>query len=160
MSARELRRSCNEVLADRPRILIVDECQYLSVLWHQQLRSLHMDPRADFALFLAGGENAVRTLKRDSMLWTRIKLRVFFQPLTGDSLITALTEFHPLLANTPPDLLVDIDNKHCKGNFRDWAYFVDLAAPLAANTRTPDRLTPKVVRAVFALMGINWKGPR
>jgi len=160
MSARELRRACNEVLAERPRILIVDECQYLSVLWHQQLRSLHMDPNADFALFLAGGENTVKTLQRDSMLWTRIKLRVFFQPLKGDELLATLVEFHPLLTNTPSDLLLDVDAKHCGGNFRDWAYFVDLALPLAANTRTPDRLSPKVVRAVFALMGINWKARR
>lgn len=160
MSARQLRRECNEVLAERPRVLVVDECQYLSVLWHQQLRSLHMDPAADFALFLAGGENAVKTLKRDSMLWTRIKLRVFFQPLAGDVLLTALAEFHPLLARTDPDLLVHIDNKHCNGNFRDWAYFVDLALPLAANSTTPGKLSPKVVRAVFALMGINWKGRR
>jgi type II secretory pathway predicted ATPase ExeA len=160
MSTRELRRTCHEVLAERPRVLIIDECQYLSLLWHQQLRSLHMDPAADFALFLAGGENTVRTLRKDPMLWTRIKLRVYFEPLTDEVLLGTLAEFHPLLANTDPSLLAEIDAKHCNGNFRTWAQIVEVAAPLAAKTRTPDRLTEKVVRAVFTLMGVNWKGRR
>lgn len=160
MSARQLRRACNEVLAERRRVLVMDECQHLSILWHRQLRTLHTHAEAQFALFLAGGENAVSTLKRDQMLWTRIKEKVYFQALTGDVLLASLAQFHPLLANTDPELLADIDAAHCDGNFREWANFVDLAIPLAANSRTPERLSLKVVQAVFALEGVNWKKRR
>lgn len=152
-SVRELRRDCHELLAERPRALIIDESQHLSYLWHQQLRGLHDHPEARFALLLAGGANVVPTLKRDPQLWSRVQMRVHFEPMRGQALINTLAAYHPVLANTDEDLLYDIDAKDCVGNFRAWYHIVDLALPLLPATRHPDRLTPQVMKAVFAMRG-------
>jgi DNA transposition AAA+ family ATPase len=154
-SARELRRLCAEVLSERPRVLVVDECQNLSALWHQQLRSLHDYPNARFALLLSGGVNAERTLQRDPQLWSRVKLRVEFARLEGAELLECLSKLHPALANTDPDLLGDIDLKDCRGNLRNWVSVLELALPMLPGSRHPDRLTPKEVRAVFSVRGIK-----
>lgn len=154
VSARHLRRQCNEVLAERPRALIIDECQHLSYLWHQQLRSLHDDPAAQFALLLAGGADVVRNLKRDPQLWSRIEMRVTFEQLRGQQLLNTLAAYHPVFANTDTGLLADIDARDCDGYFRNWYHFLKLALPLLAATKTPDRLSPKVAKAVLAMRGI------
>jgi DNA transposition AAA+ family ATPase len=154
-SARDLRRLCEEVLSDRPRVVVIDECQHLSYLWHQQLRTLHDHPEAKFAMLLVGGTNTERTLKRDPQLWSRVKMRVHFEALKGEELLQVLSEMHPVFANTDPQLLADIDLKSCRGNLREWATFLELALPLLRNARLHDRLTPKVVRAVFTYRGIS-----
>lgn len=134
---------------ERHPVLVVDEAQNLSYSWHQELRS--MFDAARFTLVISGAEGAVTTLKRDSALWNRFCEKVFFEPLAGQELFSALAAFHPLLANTDPALLADIDAEDCHSVFRDWAHIVKLAAPLAAKSSTPDRLTPKVIRGVRAL---------
>lgn len=147
--ARVLRRHCIEVLGDLRPVLVVDESRHLSYLWHQELRSLHDATR--FTLLIAGAEGAVRTLKRDPALWNRFCEKVYFTALKGQELVNALCQFHPILANTDPDLLLEVDAEEFHGVFRDWAHFVKLAVPLVAKSRTPDRVTSKVVKAVKAL---------
>lgn len=154
-SVRDLRRLCAEVLSERPRVVVIDECQHLSYLWHQQLRTLHDHPEAKFAMLLVGGTNAERTLKRDPQLWSRVKMRVRFEALEGDELLQALAEMHPVFANTDPQLLADIDRKSCRGNLREWATFLELALPLLRGARPHDRLSPKVVRGVFTYRGMS-----
>ena len=80
-------------------------------------------------------------------------MRVHFEPMRGQTLINTLAAYHPVLANTDEDLLYDIDAKDCVGNFRAWYHIVDLALPLLPATRHPDRLTPQVMKAVFAMRG-------
>lgn len=147
--ARVLRRRCIEVLGDLHPLLVVDESQHLSYTWHQELRSMH--DAARFTLVVAGADGAVRTLKRDAALWNRFCEKVFFRPLQGQELLNALAAFHPLLAKTEPQLLLDIDSEDCRGVFRNWAHVVKLAQPLAAKSSTPDRLSEKVVRAMRAM---------
>lgn len=153
VTTRELRRDCEAVLAETRRALIIDESQHLSNLWHQQLRSLHDRYDANFALLLVGGVNAQRTLQKDPQLWSRVELRVEFTPLEGQELLNVLHAFHPVLANTDDDLLLDIDRRDCRGNFRDWSHVLKHALTLLPATKQPDRLTEKVVRAVFAMRG-------
>lgn len=155
VSVRELRRDCQELLAEKPRALIIDESQHLSYLWHQQLRSLHDHPSSRFALLLVGGANAERTLKKDPQLWSRVEMRVTFERLQGQTLLNALAAYHPILANTDPELLAEIDAKDCGGNFRNWYHVLKLALPLLPATPHPDRLTEKVIRAVFTMRGIS-----
>ena len=155
VSVRQLRRDCQVLLAEKPRALIIDECQHLSYLWHQQLRSLHDHPSARFALLLVGGSNVERTLKKDPQLWSRIEMRVTFTRLEKQALINTLAAYHPVLANTDPELLADIDARDCGGNFRNWYHVLKLALPLLPATKHPDRLTEQVVRAVFAMRGIS-----
>lgn len=147
--ARMLRRRCITVLAERHPVLVVDEAQNLGYGWHQELRS--MFDAARFTLVISGAEGAVKTLKRDAALWNRFCEKVFFAPLAGQELLNALAAFHPLLARTDPQLLLDVDAEDCHGVFRDWAHIVKLAAPLAAKSSTPDRISEKVFRAVRSL---------
>jgi len=153
VSVRELRRDCQDVLSQAPRALIIDESQNLSYLWHQQLRSLHDRPDANFALLLVGGTNAQRTLQRDPQLWSRVEMTVTFEPMRGDVLLQALAAYHPVLAATDPTILAEIDARDCRGNFRKWRHILNLALPLLPASAKPDRLTPRVVRAVFTLRG-------
>lgn len=155
VTTRELRRDCQEVLAEERRALIIDECQHLSNLWHQQLRSLHDRHDAQFALLLVGGVNAQRTLQKDPQLWSRVELRVEFQRLEGQELLNVLSAYHPVLANTDPNLLIDIDRRDCRGNFRNWSHVLKQALALLPATRHPDRLNDEVVRAIFAMRGIR-----
>jgi DNA transposition AAA+ family ATPase len=153
-STRGLRRHCEELLAERQRVLVVDECQNLSWLWHAQLRNLHDHPEAKFALLLSGGFGAEKTLQRDQQLWSRVRMRVKFDKLTGQELLNTLHELDPLLAATDDDLLQQIDQRDCRGNLRDWTTILELSRRLVAGSAKKDRLTPQVVRAVFALRGV------
>lgn len=152
-SLRELRRLCAQVLVEKERVVVIDECQHLSYLWHQQLRTLHDAPTAQFAMLLVGGTNAQRTLKRDPQLWSRVAMRVQFEPLKGDELLEVLTQLHPVLAKTEPKLLTDVDERLCRGNLREWATVLEIALTLLPGARHKDRLTPEVVRAFLALRG-------
>lgn len=140
-------------LSEVPRIVVIDECQHLSYVWHQQLRALHDRPDARFALLLAGGANAVRVLRRDQQLSSRVSMQVHFAPLGGQELIDVLNAFHPVLANSSDELLAEIDRKDCRGNLRRWQSFTKLSLALLPRSSSPDRLSPKVVRAVLSLRG-------
>ena len=141
------------MLAEERRVLVIDECQNLRNLWHQQLRSLHDCGDADFALLLVGGVNAATTLKRDMQLWSRTGMRMTFEALSGDELIKVLRELDPILAATDEDLLLDIDGRDCRGNLRNWTKFLELAKHFGPGAM--EHLEPKVVRAVFAARGVS-----
>jgi DNA transposition AAA+ family ATPase len=155
LSARDLRRRCHEVLAEHRRVVIVDECQNLSLTWHNQLRNLHDHGDAAFALILAGGTNAERALSRDQQMWSRITLRTTFGALEDQELLNTLASFHPVFANTDDELLLMIDARDCRGNLRNWAAFLTIALPFVGASSRPDRVTAKVVRSVFALRGVE-----
>lgn len=152
-TTRELRRLCEVVLRESPWIVVVDECQNLSLMWHQQLRSLQ--DVAKFCLLLVGGINATKTLTRDGQLWNRVAVRVQFEPLEGEELMGVLKRMHPVLANTDTSLLEQIDRRDCAGNLRNWSTILELALDMVENSPTPDRLSPKVVRAVLSMRDVT-----
>jgi hypothetical protein len=155
-SARQLRRDCQQLLATERRVIVVDEAQYLSTLWLQQLRTLHDDGRGRWALFLVGGVGTGDTIDRHPELGSRLSYKVEFEPLSDDQLLAALNAYHPVFANTPDDILLRIDDRPgFGGNFRGWTTFLRNALPLLAKTDTPERLSTNVVKAVFATMGIR-----
>lgn len=154
-SARQLRRDCLELLAEERRVLVIDEAQHLSYLWLQQARTLHDAGRGTWALFLVGGMGCARRIQSSRELWSRLGLQVEFTPLAGTTVINALNALHPVFANTTDAVLAAIDERAFHGNLRDWTMFLTLALPLLPKTNTPDRLSEKVVRAVFAKMGIK-----
>jgi hypothetical protein len=155
-SARQLRRDCQQLLATERRVIVVDEAQYLSTLWLQQLRTLHDEGRGRWALFLVGGIGTGNTIGRHPELGSRLGYRVDFEPLDDDILLAALNAYHPVFANTPDDILLAIDSRPgFGGNFRGWATFLRNALPLLAKTKTPGRLSTPVVQGVFATMGLR-----
>ena len=75
VSERRLRHDCLDLLSEKRRALIIDECQYLSTLWHQQVRDLH-DRTKSFGLLLAGGANTQARLKKNPEMRSRIQMSV------------------------------------------------------------------------------------
>jgi DNA transposition AAA+ family ATPase len=146
-TSRELRRECEEVLRASRWIVVIDECHNLRNLWHQQLRGLH--DQGNFCLLLVGSSDAAENLKRDGQLWSRVKVSMRFDVLSGDELINTLRAMHPALANTDRSLLEEIDRRDCRGNLRNWSAILEIALPLLANTTTPDRLSQRVVAGVL-----------
>jgi DNA transposition AAA+ family ATPase len=152
MSVTKLRRACIEVLNEVRPVVAVDEAQQLSVLWLQQVRSLHDQGRRTWPLMLIGTTGCVRRLKDHAALWSRISYRVEFAPLPTQRIVAALQRSHPLLANTPVDLLTKIDERHGRGNWRAWIELCRVAFPLVEASPHPDRLTLPVVRAALTLI--------
>lgn len=151
----QMRRECEDLLRSEGPVVIIDEAQNLGALWLSQLRDLHDRCQKSFAMFLVGGHGCAQRLKSDPMLWGRMTYKAWFKNLTGSALIAALNAYHPLLAETDDRVLVSIDRKAgFHGNLREWSNFILVAAPLAERAGTT-KLTAKVVRASFALMGID-----
>jgi AAA domain len=140
-----------EALADRPRLLVIDEAQRLNRECIELLRHLHDHPATQFGLLLVGGDGCWEVLSREPMLRSRIYRRVRFQPLTVAEVLTVLPGYHPLYADTDPELLSLIDEHFAHGNWRNWAAFTHTAAALTAETGRI--LDEPLVRNVFALHG-------
>ncbi|MGY1838430.1 MULTISPECIES: AAA family ATPase [unclassified Modestobacter] len=120
LRAADAERRLEEVLGERPRILVVDEAQKLGRAGIDQLIHLHEHPDAQFTLVLIGMGLQV-TLDAHEELDGRFGRSVAFQRLRDDALLAWLAAYHPLLARTAPDLLRRTDNRHWKGNLRRWA---------------------------------------
>jgi hypothetical protein len=123
-----------EILAERPRLLILDESQRLSSDGIELLRHLHDHPATQFALLLVGGNGCWEVLSREPMLRSRIYRRIHFQPLSPQQVLEVLPGYHPLYAQTDPDLLSLVDESYAHGNWRAWASFTRTALELATQT--------------------------
>lgn len=155
MTTSKLRRHCIEILAEVRPLVAIDEAQNLTTLWLRQLRSLHDEGQRSWPLLLVGGRDCLRRLDESPALKSRAALRVEFAPLSGEVLFTTLAALHPVLARTPQRLLAQIDERYGRGNLRNWSELCRYAFELVAATSTTDRLTEKVVRATFQMMGIK-----
>lgn len=130
--ALDAERVLEQVLAERPRILVIDEAQKLGRSGIDQLIHLHEHPDAQFTLVLVGmGLAAI--LDAHEELDGRFGRSVAFERLRDDALLAWLGAYHPLLARTDPGLLRRTDNRHWKGNLRRWAQTAH-----AAYTRVAD----------------------
>jgi type II secretory pathway predicted ATPase ExeA len=141
-----------ELLAERPRLLVLDESQRLSSDGIELLRHLHDHPATQFALLLVGGNGCWEVLSREPMLRSRIYRRIHFQPLSPQQVLQVLPGYHPLYAQTDPDLLSLVDESYAHGNRRAWASFTHTALELATQTGRAG-LDEPLVRNVFALQG-------
>jgi hypothetical protein len=141
-----------EVLAEQPRLVVLDESQRLSSDGIELLRHLHDHPATQFALLLVGGNGCWEVLSREPMLRSRIYRRVHFQPLSLQQVLKVLPGYHPLYAQSHPDLLSLVDESYAHGNWRAWASFTHTALELATQTGH-GRLDEPLARNVFALHG-------
>ena len=140
------------VLAERPRLLIVDEAQRLNRDCIETLRHLHDDPGTCFALALVGGNDCWDVLSRYPMLRSRIFARVAFEAMKFDEVLQIIPKFHGIYEHADPKLLALIDDHCTHGNFRNWASFTKRAAKLCATQKTPT-ITEPVARSTMALQG-------
>ena len=141
-----------EVLAERPRVLVVDEAQRLNRDCIETLRHLHDDPGTRFALALVGGNDCWTVLSRYPMLRSRIFARVAFAPMTFEQVLAVIPRFHGIYEHADEKLLALIDDHCAHGNFRDWASFTKRAGKLCA-AQDAATLTETIARAAMALQG-------
>jgi hypothetical protein len=146
-------RDLVEVLAERPRLIVVDEAQNLNRRCIEHLRYLHDQPRTTFGLLFVGGNACWDVLSRYPMLRSRIWRRVEFQPLSTKVVREAMPRFHPIYAEADPDLLLLIDDRACHGIFRFWASVTLTAAEICAQHGLTT-ITEQVVRNLLRL----WDG--
>jgi hypothetical protein len=139
-----------ELLADRDRLIVIDESQLLNGDCIELLRYVHDQPTTRFALVLVGGNGTWRVLSAEPMLASRIFRRVRFQPLTRTEVLGQLPSYHPLFAGVDPELLGWIDDVFAHGNLRHWAAFTLSATALAQEAGRPG-VDEQIARNVFAL---------
>jgi hypothetical protein len=138
-----------DLLAEQPRLVVIDEAQWLNRDCIEYLRHLHDDPATKFSLLLVGGNGCWEILAREPMLRSRLYRRVVFSPLTPDGVLRVIPGYHPLYAGVDPELLLLINEVFAHGYFREWATFTHSAQRLCEDRREP--LDETTARAVFAL---------
>jgi hypothetical protein len=148
----EAERLLEQVLAERPRVLVIDEAQKLGRGGIDQLIHLHEHPDAQFTLVLVG-MGLGRVLGEHEELDGRFGRSVAFERLRDDALLDWLTRYHPLLARTDPAVLRRIDNRYWHGNLRRWAQTAHAAHNRVENPDTDgisEELAEELVHAVKA----------
>jgi hypothetical protein len=109
------------VLAERPRVLVCDEAQWLSRECFEFWRHLWDDPRTDIAIVFVGGGDCYRVLRREPMLSSRVFVWQEFRRLTREQVLEVIPVFHAVWADVDADLLAYADAHAGHGNFRAWS---------------------------------------
>lgn len=122
----EAERRLYQRLAERDRVVVVDEAQKLGRDGIDALVDLHDHDNARFTLVMCGAEVARRLAPFEEFA-SRTARVVRFHRLTGQELLDTLASYHPMLAATDPTLLTRLDERHMKGNLRNWAFFTHAA---------------------------------
>lgn len=140
--AREIRR--------RPIAIFVDEAQNLSIECIEFLRWLHEEHPGRIALILVGGVQLRGRLARSPQLMRRVFQPTQFKPLQSDRLHSYLRVFHPIYAQAAPELIAEIDRRHCCGNFGFWSRLTASAYELCrqSDLRT---ITPETAEIAITL---------
>lgn len=79
------------------------------------------------------GNGLLRKLAVVPEALSRVGPRVEAAPLHGESLLSALTQIEPRLADSEPDMLLDIDRRFLKGELRQWAEFIEAVRSVSDN---------------------------
>ncbi|MDQ1246820.1 MAG: hypothetical protein QG597_1188 [Actinomycetota bacterium] len=140
------------VLAERFRMLVCDEAQWLSRECFEFWRHLWDDPGTDFALVFVGGGDCYRVLRREPMLSSRVYLWQEFRRLTREQVLQVVPAFHPVWAAADPNVIAFADAHAGHGNFRAWA---KITAHVATGLARLGRATPDedVLGWVFSRLG-------
>lgn len=119
---RDLAEDIRLALAERHRVLIVDEAQFAKPQALNWLRSLHDDYRTDFALVLITTAEGKRRLARE--IRSRGSKKVEFDLLADGELLEFLHGYDKLFTTADPELLKRRHKTHARGEVRWWAYFL------------------------------------
>ncbi|MGH7746535.1 MAG: AAA family ATPase, partial [Candidatus Dormibacteria bacterium] len=79
--------SLKNALAERPRLVVIDEAQWLNREGFEYLRHLHDDPDTQFSLLLVGGAGCYEVLRREPMLDSRLYAHLRFDRLSLDEVL-------------------------------------------------------------------------
>ena len=127
---RQVESALKVLLAEKPRLVIVDEAQNVGLPALQALRFLLDLPTGKWGLVLAG-KGLLAMLAKEQMLDSRVALRITMPKLTGNTLISTLSKLHPLCADAPARLLLAIDMAWAHGNLREWTKLLEWVIDLA-----------------------------
>ena len=141
-----------ELLAERDRLIVVDEAQRLNRECIEYLRHLHDHPLTRFGLLLVGGDGCWQVLSREPMLRSRMYRRVVFKPLGSKDLLSGIRGYHAIYAEVPDELVLFIDDYFGHGNLRNWASFTHSAGALCRRHKRTS-VDEEIARNVFALHG-------
>lgn len=114
-------RTLEHELRERPRSVIVDEAQNLSLECIEWLRWLHEEVPGRLMLLFVGGPQVRARLLRSPQMARRIFQPTAFHALPAESVIPTVRAFHPIYQHASDELIADIDRRHCRGNFGHWA---------------------------------------
>jgi hypothetical protein len=133
-----------EALSQTPRVLVVDEAQWLDTRTFEFIRELWDDQDTRLAVVLVGAETCYQKIKNRPALDSRILIWQRYKPLTPTEVLTVIPQYHPLWADVPTDELLWIDDAACHGNFRQWAKITYLLREEhgGPDTKGPDTAGP------------------
>jgi len=109
------------VLAERFRVLVCDEAQWLSRECFEFWRHLWDDRRTDIAIVFVGGGDCYQVLRREPMLSSRVYVWQEFRRLTRQQILQVIPVYHPVWADAAPDDIAYTDIHAGHGNFRAWS---------------------------------------
>ncbi|MFC9341535.1 AAA family ATPase [Streptomyces sp. NPDC057020] len=110
-----------EALAGTPRVLLVDEAQWLETRAFEFIRELWDDEDTRLAVILVGAESCYQKIKKRPALDSRILVWQRYKPLTPAEVLNVIPQYHPTWTDIPLQDIPWIDDIACHGNFRQWA---------------------------------------
>ncbi|MCX4474859.1 ATP-binding protein [Streptomyces cellulosae] len=108
-------------LADRPRIVVVEDAHRLSASCMEYLRFLHDGAPGGLCVVLIAARRGERRLRAQRMLATRTAGWLGLQPLTRVQIPLALPALHPVWQGVDPGDLMALDARLAGGALRRWA---------------------------------------
>jgi len=141
-----------DALAERFRVLVCDEAQWLSRECFELWRHLWDDRRTNIAIVFVGGGDCYRVLRREPMLSSRVYVWQEFRRLDRDQVLAVIPAYHPVWADADPADIAYTDAHAGHGNFRAWSKITShVVTALARLERdVPDR---EVLQWVFSRIG-------
>ena len=118
-SEAQLLAGLHDVVADQHRLLIVDEAQHITLQAMHALRGLHSHPRADCGLVLIG--TPVLADRMPPEIRSRCTRAVVFDRITDAEAPKVLTRYHPVFAEADRKVIVEVNRRYARGEFRWWA---------------------------------------
>ncbi|MEU5798725.1 ATP-binding protein [Streptomyces sp. NPDC047813] len=124
-------------LADRPRIVVVEDAHRVSASCMEYLRFLHDGVPGGLCVVLIAVRRGERRMRAQRMLATRTAGWLRLEPLTRDQIPLAVPALHPVWKGVDPGDLIALDARLAGGALRRWAVITHhtrraLASPQAA----------------------------
>lgn len=129
-------------------VVAIDEAHNLGGPGLQKLRYWHQRGEFSWTLILVG-TRMVEALKAAPEIRNRVESLVSFEPLRDQELMSALRQWHPLLAATRPAVLRNLDAAYAQGVLRSWAKILRMALE-ATQAHDLTEITDQVAAAVLA----------
>lgn len=117
----EAARTLTLELRERPRMVIIDEAQNAGLDCIEWLRWLHEEVPGRLTLLFVGGPQVRARVMRSPQLTRRIFQPTAFRALPASAVLATIRSFHPMYEDAADELILDVDRRHCHGNFGHWA---------------------------------------